>query len=142
MFWKYLQKLFRHSSATPPEKNLDEMKSIWCIVANVANENEYGANKEVIRGTKHFAPGAKVYCFPPLWGDGYKKVKIIGRHRGSHQFVTMVIPSKWLTNWRVKIVYSPYLVLQLKEYWNNSQESKEQAEALVKSLLAQECDKT
>lgn len=43
---------------------------------------------------------------PVQWGDGYEKIKVVGRHRGSHQYVTMVMQARWLTNWRAKLVYS------------------------------------
>jgi len=64
------------------------------------------------RGTKHFAPGAKVYCLPPLW-DAYHKCRgvdhivVVGRHRRSHRYIALVMPTEWLTNWRVQLVYSP-----------------------------------
>ena len=65
---------------------------IWCVVANVAEETGRGpGGREIGRGTKHFPPGAKVYCSPPLWGDGYERIRVVGRHRGSHRYVTMVV---------------------------------------------------
>jgi hypothetical protein len=73
-----------------------------------------------------------------LWGDGYEKIKVIGRHRGSKRFATMVMPSKWLTNWRVKMVYSPHIVSQMKGHWDDSGESKAKAEVLVNSLKERE----
>jgi hypothetical protein len=37
------------------------LSSVWCIVANIVHERPYGpGGQEVRRGTKHFAPGAKV----------------------------------------------------------------------------------
>ena len=32
----------------------------WCLVANV----------DPRRGTRHFAPGTRVWVLPPHWGDG------------------------------------------------------------------------
>jgi hypothetical protein len=39
----------------------------------------------------------------------------IGRHRGSEQFVTMVIRSDWVTNWRAKVVYDPSVLRRIEE---------------------------
>ena len=40
---------------------------------------------------------------------------VIGRHRGSHKFVTMIINSEWITNWRAKVVYNPEVLRRLRE---------------------------
>jgi len=119
----------------PSPDNSKSPEAVWCVVANVVDEHPYKEGRHIVRGTKHFSPGTKVYCFPPLWGDGYEKIKVIGRHRGSKRFVTMVMPSKWLTNWRVKLVYSPQIVSQMKEHWDGKDESKEQAELLVNTMM-------
>lgn len=74
-----------------------------------------------------------------LWGDGYEKIKVVARHRGSHQFVTMVIRSSWLTNWRVKMVYSPHVIREFREMgasWDGSGKSKRLAERIVESMRA------
>jgi hypothetical protein len=98
-------------------------KSIWCVVANVAETQQYGeGGAQTRRGTSHFPPGAKVYCYPALWGDGYEQVTVIGRHRGSHRYVTMVIPSKRLTNWRAQVVYSPYIIKLMSRHWRSDSE--------------------
>ena len=104
----------------------DTEEFIWCVVANVA----------IAQGTKHFASGAKVYCYPPVWGDGYERVKVIGQHRGSSWLVELVMPSKQLTNWRVKAVYSPPVISKMKGWWDSSGDSKAKAEALVSSIVA------
>jgi hypothetical protein len=69
---------------------------VWCVVANMVAERSYGlGGVERRRRTKHFAPGAKVYCLKPLW-DWYPYRKqqgslmVIGRapyaslHRDRH----------------------------------------------------------
>ncbi len=67
------------------------------------------------RGTRHFSPGTKVYAFPAQWGDGYEKILVVGRHRKSKRFVTMVIRSDAVANWRAKVVYSPEVLRRLQE---------------------------
>lgn len=107
---------------------------IWCLVANVAEETEYGEDKQIKSGIKHFPAGAKMYCFPPLWGDGYQRIKVIGRHRGSHRYATMIVERKHLTNWRAKLVYSPFVREQLKGHWDGSEKSRETVSRLADSI--------
>jgi len=103
---------------------------IWCVVANVAPVQVHGEAHELQAGTKHFSPNTKVYCFPPQWGDGYEKIKIVGRHRGSSHLVTMVIHEKRLTNWRVQRVFQPYVVQHVPAW-----RSKELADLMVAAIL-------
>jgi ankyrin repeat protein len=103
---------------------------IWCLVANVAPEQVYGEEHDIRLGTKHFSPKTKVYCFPPAWGDGYEQIRVIGRHRGSSRLVTLIMPSRRLTNWRVNYVRHPYVVRHMEPGW-----TKEQAEKMLASLL-------
>ncbi len=107
---------------------------IWCLVANVAQETEFGEDKQIKSGIKHFPAGAKVYCFPGLWGDGLERIKVVGRHRGSHRYATMIVQSKHLRNWRAKLVYSPYVTKELKGHWDGSEKSRELATKLADSI--------
>lgn len=109
-----------------------DCQSVWCVVANVRKETAYGKDGgKVRRGSKHFAPGAKVYCFPPLWGDGYESIKVVGRHRKTHRYVTMVIESRYLENWRAELAYSPHVIRQFGGEWDGSKRSQGQAEQLA-----------
>src|SRR5688572_15078570 len=89
---------------------------VWCVVANVVMERGYGpGGAEKRRGTKHFAPGAKVFVFEFFWGAGGETVTVIGRHRKSHRFIRLSMRAKHLANWRAELVYSPYVVRQVHE---------------------------
>ena len=103
---------------------------IWCVVGNIADEITFGEERQLRKGTKHFSPGTKIYCYPPLW-DTWKGIKVIGRHRGSRQFVTMVINLQWLVDYRAKLVYNPHILAELSGYWDGTEESKRRAENLV-----------
>jgi hypothetical protein len=67
------------------------------------------------RGTKHFAPGAKVFVYEFFWGMGGESVTVIGRHRKSHRFIRLSMKAKHLANWRAELVYSPYVIKQIRE---------------------------
>jgi hypothetical protein len=125
---------------------------IWCIVANIVNERAYGpGGQETRRGTKHFAPGAKIYILYFFWGMGAQDVTVVGRHRRSHRYITMTIRTAWLVNWRVELVYSPYVIAKRLERpwdyapatlasdddpigWAGSEAGKAVAEQLIQNL--------
>jgi hypothetical protein len=131
--------LIARGKALVADQAMDEGRdspAVWSVVANVAEEQPFGpGGTDIRRGTKHFAPGAKVYCFPALWGDGYEAIQVVGHHRASHRFVTMVMPSKRLTNWRVDLVYSPHVIAELSGHWDGTVASKRLAEDIVKSCI-------
>jgi hypothetical protein len=87
----------------------------WCLVANVRKFIRKGEGRqEIAEGTRHFSGGTKVYCFPVLWGDGYEQIKVIGKHRGSPKLVVMIVHWRYLTNWRVKLIYEPRVLKLLQ----------------------------
>jgi hypothetical protein len=112
----------------------NQAELIWCVVANISDHIPSGPADGMTSGTKHFTAGTKVYCYPPLWGDGYEHIKVIARHRGSKRYVEMIIAAKALINCRAKLVYSPYLLDHLSGCWDETPESREKAEGLA-SLL-------
>jgi hypothetical protein len=89
------------------------------------------------RGTKHFSQNTKVICFPPKWGDGYENIMVIGRHRNSKRYITIIMPSKRINNWRMKRVYEPHVIREMKLNvgWKESDSDKERLEILLASLL-------
>lgn len=115
----------------------------WCLIGNIVKENLYGkSGHENKAGTKHFSPGTKVYCLPAQWGDGYDQILVIGRHRGSKRFVTMVISWKWITNWRTKVVYHPEVLRRLshieREDGRRTWASQEEVEQYVVAQATRE----
>lgn len=87
---------------------------IWAPVANIVEERPYGpGGAEARRGTKHFRPGAKVYVDTLVGLFPHTSFQVIGRHRATHRYVTMVIRGSWLTHWRVELVYSPHVIEQI-----------------------------
>ena len=49
----------------------------------------------------------------------------------------MIMPSRFVTNWRSKLVYSPEIIRRLNEH-NDAWKSRSDVEAMVKLLLARE----
>jgi hypothetical protein len=76
----------------------------WAVAANVTQQ-----------GLRHFAPGAKVYVSQVWNGDGGERRWVLGRHRGSHRHVHIIVPQRHLTDARAKAVYSPDLHRRLAD---------------------------
>ncbi|HEX5324545.1 MAG TPA: hypothetical protein VFW40_12210 [Capsulimonadaceae bacterium] len=93
------------------------------MVANVAEIRQSGKRStRTGRRIRYFPSGARVYCFPPVPGDKYQNVRVIGRLRGSRGYETAVVPSNRLTNWRAQIVYSPAIIEQMAGHWQGDAE--------------------
>lgn len=113
------------------ENIADQIKPVWCLIGNVVR----GVSPDGSGGgTKHFSAGTKLYCFPPQWGDGYRKILVLGRHRASSKLVEMVLDAGLIENWRVKLVYRPGVVDHLSGYWEGDEESRRCAEELCQRM--------
>jgi hypothetical protein len=89
---------------------------VWCIVANVVPQRPYGpGGAETKRGIRLFRPGAKLWVPGGYAGMGYDVVVIIGRTRHSQRYSVVAVATKYLTNWRVKQLYSPAVLALLDE---------------------------
>ncbi|WP_139491819.1 hypothetical protein [Brevibacillus dissolubilis] len=106
------------------EKGSVSLPYLWCLVGNV------------VEGTNVFSLDTKVYCFPVLWGDGYKDIKVIGRPRGSKKLVMTIVASKHITNWRVEKVYTSYIIKKMLENrgWNYTLDSLKKLKALFDAV--------
>jgi len=118
---------------------IEAPQSQWCLVGNIVEVRPYGEGGHELRpGTKHFSGGTKVYCLPAQWGDGYDQIIVIGRHRGSKHFKTMIVSADWVTNWRAKVVYNPEVLRRIKsatsESWKRNWQSKEEVEMYVQAI--------
>jgi hypothetical protein len=107
----------------------------WCLVGNIIEPSPLDLDQQPTpQGNKHFSGGTKVYCLPAQWGDGYAKIRVIGRHRGSKQFVTMIISADRVVNWRARVVYDPEVLRRLAQIQPNWQ-TKAEIEAYLDSLI-------
>ena len=65
----------------------------WALVGNIVEEHEFGEDHEIKKGTKHFSGGTKVYIAPVQWGDGYERIIVIGKKRGSRNYAEVIMLS-------------------------------------------------
>jgi hypothetical protein len=93
-----------------------EPESYWTAVANIVRERPYSPGGAEIRlGTKHFAPGAKVYIID--WYAGMcERIIVVGQHRKSKHLIAIVIDVKLVENLRAKLCYAPAVLAKIKEY--------------------------
>lgn len=95
----------------------EKPKGRWCLVGNIVEERRYGEHGEVRRGTRLFAPGAKVYCLPSIYAKhgGGDRLFAIGRHRKSGRFIGTVLRPELLVEPRAKVVYHPEVLRRIDE---------------------------
>ena len=110
----------------------------WCIIGNIVDTHPYGEEHEERHGTKQFSPGTKVYCAPAQWGDGWESVVVIGKPRKQRHLITIVMPLKWITNFRIQKVYNPVALSMMKSsdyrWWDDTNESYEWMSCVIKSI--------
>lgn len=115
----------------------------WCLVGNIIDRHEFGELHELRYGTKQFRPGAKVYIAPIQWGDGGEKVVVIGVPRHTKQWIEVVMRRDYITNFRIKRVYSPTLlrIMHNSEFlwWDNTQQSYDDIATCIEALQNLHC---
>ena len=115
--------------------HVSDVEWIWCLVGNIVNQH-VSVNGQVLHGTRQFSGGTKVYCFPPLWGDGYENIQIIGRPRRRRNLITIVSRKDFVTNWRLKKVYDGFVITEMltKFGWDNTDDSMYRIQEMVRWL--------
>jgi hypothetical protein len=119
---------------TQKKRQSDSLEFVWSLVGNIVEKHEYGENREIRKGSKHFSPGAKVYCIPEFGGMGHENITVIGIPRRSRRHIKVTISSSLIENWRIKKVYHPHVVKLLDEHskWSDSEWSRKEILKYVK----------
>lgn len=96
-----------------------EPASYWTAVANIVRERPYGPGGAEIRlGTKHFAPGAKVYIIG-LFSGTCERIIVVGQHRKAKHLIAIIIDVKLVENLRAKVCYVPAVIAKIQEYYES-----------------------
>ena len=85
----------------------------WSLVGNIVQEHEYGEERAIKYGTKHFSRGTKVFIAPAQWGDGYENVVVIGLPRYGRRYIEIIMQSKYIKDYRIKKVYKPAILKRM-----------------------------
>jgi hypothetical protein len=120
----------------PENPDIEKIEFIWCLVGNIVDKHLAGKELGIKRGTKQFVAGAKVYCFPSMWGDGYEKIMVIGKPRKRQKLIRVIMESKYIKNWRLQKVYDPFVISEMvNNYgWSNLDEDKRTIELMLEWL--------
>jgi hypothetical protein len=105
--------------ATPRDDHRAVEPLTWCVVANVAaGTNNGDGGLEIRSGLRRFAPGARLWVLRSAFQSSYRRVNVVGRHRGrGHRLIHIIIELRGLTNFRVQPVYSPAVYTALNRPW-------------------------
>lgn len=113
---------------------------VWCLTAEVRDENKIGKDKRIVHGTRHFSPGTKVFLHPPNWDE---RVAAIGIPRYTDKYIRVVMDVRKLEHFALEKVSDPEIVTALQNpgniwmfthmaptsvgrgYWDQSEESKQ-----------------
>lgn len=113
----------------------------WGVVANVIAVRAFGpGGKEFKAGTRQLAPGGKVHVFAEFGGSPKAVVTVVGRHRMSKRYITLHMRLEHLTNFRAQLIYSPYVLRQIRAWgWFSTparlpEDGKRRAEACASRL--------
>ena len=129
------------------EIKAEESKWVWALVGNIKEEREYGENHEIRKGTKQFSGGTKVYLSCGHWGDGYEQVNVIGKPRHCWDYIQIIMPRKFIENFRMQKVYKPAVLAKMKSdkgwgvFWDNSQKSRLEILGYLHFLAPEEFEK-
>lgn len=102
---------------------VNELKFIWCLKANIGDKE-----------TSRLKSGANVYLYPPLWGDGYKSIKVIGKDRETNKFIKIVISASRLKNFKSAKVTKPDIISRLSSYWQDGEKSLDNVDGLAQEM--------
>ncbi|MEM1183128.1 MAG: hypothetical protein AAGM22_32595 [Acidobacteriota bacterium] len=108
---------------------------VLAIVGIVKNEPKVDAKGQFeCYGTRHFAPGARVYVLPPepSYDMGSGRVRVLGFHRETGEVTKIWFRIVRASQWKVEIVDDP----EICSYWSGEWTPSE-AKGLAK-FFAQE----
>ena len=111
----------------------------WCLVGNIVAEHEFGEEKEIKKGTKHFSSGTKVCLAPVQWGDGYERIVVIGMARKSRKYIEVVMQTKYIENFRMQKIYKPAIVRRMVDsentWWGDTDEDQKEIKEYLEILI-------
>jgi hypothetical protein len=91
----------------------------WGIAAKVVRDLPFcplGVQRR--SGVKHFAGGAKVFVIDDYPGM-CENVVVVGHHRGSGQYVNIVLPVTALEGFKARVVYSPTILKMIAAHFGS-----------------------
>ncbi|MBR1823587.1 MAG: hypothetical protein IJ779_05080 [Ruminococcus sp.] len=103
----------------------------WCLVGNIVETHILGEEHEIMHGTKHFRPNAKVYIALAYPGMGNERVRVIGIPRHLRDYIEIAISRQYICNFRLQKVFSPAVLRHMKNtdyymcWWGNTDKDRD-----------------
>jgi hypothetical protein len=114
-----------------------ELAPRWGLLADVADRT-YQIRGTPVRGTRHFAPGTTLYVYPPYSGDGFERTYMVGPHRDTRAYISIIGPTARLERWRVETITHPAMLYEIGRAlvpWDErSDVTREMAEATAQAM--------
>ena len=76
----------------------------WCLAGDIVQSHTIGPEKTSVPGSRHFAPGTKVYFLDAFWGMGGDRCTVIGIPKYSDYPIGVVIETALIENFRLEKV--------------------------------------
>ena len=111
----------------------------WCVTARIVNEHKIGQEKTAVAGSRHFAPGEKVYLLDAYFSQGAERSTVLGKPKYSEKYTCVVIKTDLLENLQVERVTDPELLNIM--YTGRLYEDFEQNRATIPGLRWGDTDK-
>ena len=94
----------------------ENSQAVWCLVATLRTDEAGGGAGS--KGARAFAPGCKVYCFPPMRSGAYESVKVVGPTRRGGKLAAEVVAADDLCDWKAERVADPEVLRQIAPPWD------------------------
>jgi hypothetical protein len=90
----------------PPE-------SMWMVCGNIVVSHPYGpGGRERRTGLRLFKAGSKVTICKFWRNASPERVTVVGRHRKSNKYISVILETRFLGNLRVQLIKIPHIILQ------------------------------
>lgn len=118
------------------ENDLYDREFEFFIVGNIIDEHFLGEEKVIKKGSKHFRPGAKVYCMPEFGGIAHESIRVYGKPRKQKRLINIIINTRLIKNFRIQKVYKPKIKSEIgsHHFYLTNRGSKSELENLNKMV--------
>jgi len=88
---------------------------VWLISANVVPSRTFGPLElETKNGLRLFKPMSRV-TVTKFWRNASpERITVVGRHRATNRYITCILESRYLFDFRIVLVRSPYII---RQFW-------------------------
>lgn len=87
----------------------------WCVIATMPPYPYRPGPSEGFRSHGIFPAGAKLHVIGGFAGMGHAQVTVVGVGHHSHRQVTAHLEARYLTDWRVALVYRPAVLRAIRK---------------------------